>query len=79
MTAATDTRVLHSRPQVEQTIFEVPRYRFPQHSDVFRDMFLIPQTEDGGAVDGQRRDRPIVLEGYHAAHFAALVRVLYPS
>jgi hypothetical protein len=42
-------------------------------------MFLIPQTEDGGAVEGRRRDLPIVLEGYHAADFAALVKVLYPS
>ena len=65
--------------QVEETIFEVPRYRFTEYSEVFADMFHMPQAA-GGAEDaeGRHRDRPIVLEGYKAADFAAIVKVLYP-
>jgi hypothetical protein len=65
--------------QVEETIFEVPRNRFTEHSEVFEDMFLMPQPEHEQAVEGRHRDRPIVLEGYKAADFAALIKVLYPT
>ncbi|KAJ2924440.1 hypothetical protein H1R20_g12646, partial [Candolleomyces eurysporus] len=66
--------------QVEETIFEVPRYRFTEYSEVFADMFHMPQgAGDAEDIEGRRRDRPIVLEGYKAADFAAIVKVLYPA
>ncbi|KAJ2924442.1 hypothetical protein H1R20_g12645, partial [Candolleomyces eurysporus] len=65
---------------VEETIFEVPQYRFTEYSEVFADMFHMPQgAGDAEDVEGRRRDRPIVLEGYKAADFAAIVKVLYPA
>jgi hypothetical protein len=68
--------------QVEETIFQVPRYRFTQYSEVFADMFLMPQAEGASdLVNVEKRDRehPVLLEGYQAADFAALVKILYPS
>ena len=58
--------------QVEGTIFEVTRNRLTEYSEVFADMFLMPRPE------GSQED-PIFLEGYKAADFAALIKVLYPS
>lgn len=37
-------------------------------------MFLMPGAE--GSHEG--RENPMILEGYKAANFAALVKVLYP-
>ncbi|RXW11414.1 hypothetical protein EST38_g14440 [Candolleomyces aberdarensis] len=65
--------------KVEDTLFEVPRYRFTQHSEVFEDMFLMPQAQDAQSVEGRNSHHPIVLEGYKAADFAALIKVLYPT
>ncbi|KAJ2935029.1 hypothetical protein H1R20_g2044, partial [Candolleomyces eurysporus] len=63
--------------KVEETMFEVPRYRFMEYSEVFADMFRMPQVAED--VEGRHRDRPIVLEGYKAADFAAMIKVLYPA
>ena len=68
--------------QVEEMIFEVPRNRFTDNSEVFADMFRLPQVADGSNaadVEGRNKDHPIFLEGYQAADFAALLKVLYPS
>jgi hypothetical protein len=68
--------------QVEGTIFEVHRHRFTQYSQVFADMFLVPQAEgahDIVDVEGRDKEHPIVLEGYQAADFAALAKILYPT
>ncbi|RXW13100.1 hypothetical protein EST38_g12755 [Candolleomyces aberdarensis] len=64
--------------KVEGIIFEAPRYRFSEHSEVFETMFHLPTGSDG-AIEGQDEDHPIVLEGYKAAHFDALLNVLYPT
>jgi hypothetical protein len=40
-------------------------------------MFLMPGAE--GSHEGRDKENPIFLEGYEAADFAALVKVLYPS
>lgn len=41
-------------------------------------MFRLPSGEAGGEFEGRSEDNPIVLEGYRAADFDALLRVLYP-
>jgi hypothetical protein len=67
--------------QVEETLFQVPRCRFTQYSEGFTDMFLMPQAEgtsDRVDVEGRDKEHPILLEGYRAADFAALVKILYP-
>ncbi|RXW11390.1 hypothetical protein EST38_g14465, partial [Candolleomyces aberdarensis] len=64
--------------KVEGIIFEAPRYRFSEHSEVFETMFHLPTGSDG-RIEGQDEDHPIVLEGYKAAQFDALLNVLYPT
>ena len=41
-------------------------------------MFQLPTGSDG-TVEGKNAEHPIVLEGYQASHFDALLKVLYPS
>ncbi|RXW13601.1 hypothetical protein EST38_g12251 [Candolleomyces aberdarensis] len=65
--------------QVEDAIFEVPRHRFTEHSAVFEGMFHIPQAGDAESVEGTSEGFPITLEGYEAADFRALIKVLYPA
>ena len=64
--------------QVEEIIFEAPRYRFTEHSEVFETMFHLPTGSDG-TFDGRDEEHPIVLEGYQATHFDSLLTVLYPT
>ena len=65
--------------QVEDTVFEVPRYRFTEHSEVFADMFHIPQAGEATSLEGKDEAHPITLDGYQAADFRALAKVLYPA
>ncbi|RXW15126.1 hypothetical protein EST38_g10734 [Candolleomyces aberdarensis] len=64
--------------KVEEIIFEVPRYRFSESSEVFETMFNLPPGSEGN-LEGQDEEHPVVLEGYEAAHFDALLKVLYPT
>ncbi|RXW16305.1 hypothetical protein EST38_g9548 [Candolleomyces aberdarensis] len=64
--------------QVEEIVFEVPRFRLTEHSEVFESLFQLPTGSDK-TVEGQDEEHPIVLEGYQAGHFDALLKVLYPS
>ncbi|KAJ2930409.1 hypothetical protein H1R20_g6732, partial [Candolleomyces eurysporus] len=64
--------------KVEESVFEAPRYRFAEYSEVFETMFQLPAGSDGN-VEGRDEEHPIVLEGYRAAHFDALLAVLYPT
>ncbi|KAJ2930376.1 hypothetical protein H1R20_g6728, partial [Candolleomyces eurysporus] len=41
-------------------------------------MFNLPAGGDG-TVEGRDEEHPIVLEGHQAAHFHALLKVLYPT
>ncbi|RXW18254.1 hypothetical protein EST38_g7602 [Candolleomyces aberdarensis] len=66
------------RSQVEEIVFEAPRYRFTEHSEVFEDMFHLP-TGSNGDVEGRDEEHPIVLDGYKANDFSALMKVLYPE
>jgi hypothetical protein len=65
--------------QVEDTVFEVPRHRLIEHSEILADMFALPQGGDGESIEGTNEDRPIILEGYKAADFCALITLLYPQ
>ncbi|KAJ2912936.1 hypothetical protein MD484_g7494, partial [Candolleomyces efflorescens] len=68
--------------KVQETVFEVNRRRLTNYSDIFADMFHLPQINDErNAIDmeGGSKENPIYLEGYEAADFAALIVVLYPS
>ena len=68
--------------QVEETIFEVARYRFTEYSEIFADMFRLPQVVDGNGtadVEGRDKEHPIFLDAYKAVDFAALIKVLYPA
>ncbi|RXW13986.1 hypothetical protein EST38_g11868 [Candolleomyces aberdarensis] len=64
--------------KVEEIVFEAPQYRFAEHSEVFEAMFHLPSGSEG-RVDGQDEEHPIVLEGYQATHFDALLKILYPT
>jgi hypothetical protein len=68
--------------RIEETAFEVARSRFIEFSETFAGAFRLLQVEDGtDGIDeeGRTKAHPIDLEGYKAADFAALVKVLYPS
>lgn len=62
--------------QVEDTLFRVARHAFLQSSPVFEDMYSVGGSNSGeGATDAN----PIVLEGYKASDFEALLKILYPT
>ncbi|KAJ7738096.1 hypothetical protein B0H14DRAFT_2407998, partial [Mycena olivaceomarginata] len=63
--------------QVEDCLFNVPRYHFERSSEVFATMFTLP-TGDGVHVEGQNDENPVVLEGIHSDDFQKLLEVLYP-
>ncbi|TEB24875.1 hypothetical protein FA13DRAFT_1738887 [Coprinellus micaceus] len=55
------------------TVFKVEDRIF-RHSEVFEGMYLLPSTGEGTTDNN-----PIVLRGYKAADFEALLMILYPS
>jgi hypothetical protein len=63
-------------PQVESVLFRVPRVLFEQ-SETFSDMFQIPPPHVA-VLDGSDDEHPLVLEGYLAHEFRALLQVLFP-
>ncbi|KLO09614.1 hypothetical protein SCHPADRAFT_1000128 [Schizopora paradoxa] len=66
--------------KVENVLFRVPEDDFKDRSEVFRDMFSIPQaTVFSNAVtsEGYSDSNPIILEGVKADDFRALLRHLY--
>ncbi|KAJ2924434.1 hypothetical protein H1R20_g12651, partial [Candolleomyces eurysporus] len=64
--------------KVEEIVFEAPRYRFAEHSEIFETMFHLPAGGDETA-EGRDEGHPIVLESYKAADFNALLKVIYPT
>jgi hypothetical protein len=62
--------------QVEDKLYRVPRHGFTQNSDVFEDMFTLPQSSDG--AEGQSDSNPIVLPSCTQSEFESLLEVLYP-
>ncbi|KAJ7250484.1 hypothetical protein B0H12DRAFT_662849 [Mycena haematopus] len=81
------TRIITSRDQeyylesitfqVEDCIFNVPRYHFEHTSEIFASMLTLP-AGDGVQAEGQSDQNPIVLEGISKVDFRALLKVLYP-
>ncbi|KAF5336222.1 hypothetical protein D9758_014346 [Tetrapyrgos nigripes] len=65
-----------SNLQIEGSLFKVPRYHFENSSEVFHDMFLLPQ---GDSPEGSSDDHPIKLEGVLAYDFEQLLGTLYPG
>ncbi|KAF5341244.1 hypothetical protein D9611_006149 [Ephemerocybe angulata] len=66
--------------KVENSLFKVPRDQFIAQSEVFAGMFLVPRpVGDEQSAEGGSDSNPIVLEGYKADDFKALLKVLYPS
>lgn len=63
-------------PQVEGTLFKVPRYRFEKGSGFFKDLFSLP-TGDAPA-EGSSDENPISVLGIMKVDFARLVEVMYP-
>jgi hypothetical protein len=61
--------------QVENTLFKVPRYLFEQSSDIFRDMFLLPLTDDL-VPDGSSDEQPLRLEAIRQADFQRLLKAM---
>ncbi|KIY47182.1 hypothetical protein FISHEDRAFT_31998, partial [Fistulina hepatica ATCC 64428] len=62
--------------RVGNELFQIPKCRLIEESEVFKDMFT-----HGGADDqeGKTDITPIVLEDVDAVHFSTLLDVLYPS
>jgi hypothetical protein len=63
--------------QVEDSLFRVPRHHFQDNSEVFKDMFSLPQGSQT-TEEGNSDANPIKLEGISALEFASLLRALYP-
>ncbi len=64
-----------SESQVGKRLFKVPRRRFEQESEIFRDMFALP-TSDGN-VEGSSDEHPLLLEGIAEDEFRTLLRVMF--
>ncbi|KAF8216959.1 hypothetical protein K438DRAFT_1559229, partial [Mycena galopus ATCC 62051] len=63
--------------QVEDCLFNVPRYHFERTSEIFATMLTLPPG-DAVEVEGQSDDNPIVLDGISEVDFRALLKILYP-
>ncbi|KLO09623.1 hypothetical protein SCHPADRAFT_943488 [Schizopora paradoxa] len=61
--------------KVQNVHFRVPVDAFEARSEVFRDMFALPNE----SAEGRSDDIPIVLEGIDVDDFKALLRFLYPK
>ncbi|KAJ2924436.1 hypothetical protein H1R20_g12653, partial [Candolleomyces eurysporus] len=64
--------------KVEEIVFEAPRYRLAEHSEVFETMFHLPAGGEG-TVEGRDEEHPIVLESYKAVDFDASLKIIYPT
>ncbi|KDQ51175.1 hypothetical protein JAAARDRAFT_41435 [Jaapia argillacea MUCL 33604] len=61
---------------VEGQLFKVPKTYFVQHSEIFRDMFTLPNM--GTNAEGTSDQNPLRLEGIKKKDFVRLLRVIYP-
>lgn len=67
-------------PQVEGTLFRVPRWGFEHPDCMFSAMFDLPEPgADGKQIEGTSDECPIILEGESKSHFKAFLMALYPS
>lgn len=63
--------------QVEDQLFNVPKYHFVRHSEIFRTMFLLPPPK-GSDSEGSTDRAPIQLDGVDKMDFQIFLEVLYP-
>ncbi|KAJ7655374.1 hypothetical protein B0H17DRAFT_1021590 [Mycena rosella] len=63
--------------QVENSIFNVPRFQFERSSEIFATTFTLPPA-DGTKPEGSSPHNPFKLEGISSADFRALLKLLYP-
>lgn len=61
--------------QVENRLYKVPKRKFVDGSEVFRDMFALPA--DSTTVEGQTDEKPIVLESIKKDEFEPLLHVMF--
>ncbi|KAI1788629.1 hypothetical protein LXA43DRAFT_974680 [Ganoderma leucocontextum] len=55
--------------------FKVPRRKFEEGSEVFRDMFAVPPGDN--VVEGQTDEHPLLLESISMDEFRSLLRVMF--
>ncbi|KAJ2933536.1 hypothetical protein H1R20_g3548, partial [Candolleomyces eurysporus] len=60
--------------QVEDTLHRIPRYHLETWSQIFKDMFELPQVEN---ADGSSDECPIILPGCTNDEFESLLTVLF--
>ena len=64
--------------QVGNTLFKVPRRKFEDGSETFKDMFALPVKADGdGIAEGTSDEHPLVLEGIETDEFRSLLRAMF--
>jgi len=63
---------------VEGTLFRVPGHHFIQQSEVFRDMFELP-VSNNTLPDGSSDEQPLRLEGVRKVDFKELLRAMFPT
>ena len=56
-------------------LFKVPRRKFEEGSEVFRNMFAMPLGD--GVVEGQTDEHPLVLESISMEEFRSLLRAMF--
>jgi hypothetical protein len=61
--------------QVEGCLFKVPRQPFENNSQIFRDMFGMPEIVDSPR-EGSSDEHPLRLEGVKSWNFEQLLRVM---
>jgi hypothetical protein len=61
--------------QVEGCLFKVPRQPFENNSQIFRDMFGMPEIVDSPR-EGSSDEHPLRLEGVKSWDFEQLLRVM---
>ncbi|KAI0631074.1 hypothetical protein C8Q77DRAFT_1074944 [Trametes polyzona] len=61
--------------RVENRLFKVPKQKFIEGSDIFRDMFALPVGNQG--EEGHTDERPLFLEGVNADEFRTLLKAMF--
>lgn len=62
--------------QVENRLFKIPSHYFVQHSEVFGDIFSLPQGSQ--SPEGLSDENPVVLSHVSAVDFENLLDIIYP-
>ncbi|KAF8910804.1 hypothetical protein CPB85DRAFT_1164980, partial [Mucidula mucida] len=62
--------------KVQDKLYKVPKHVFEKSSEVFSDMFSIPQSADVTVREGISDEHPITLTLVESTHFEALLNAL---